>query len=286
MFPSRSDDFRLPELRFVPCSSLIPHERHDNQRMQPLADRMREQGMLKNPPIVTPLPSENGEERYMVLDGANRSTAIRGAGMPHVVVQVVKYEDPWVHLTTWDHAISEMDPAEFAKACRKVKGLEVREESILHARAELARRSALAYAAHDDEHAISLYGGEDLEHRNELLNSIVNVYRKKHRFYRMSTETFAVAKNRHPDITTLVVFPHFDPAEVLELAGSGSKLPAGITRHLIRWRALRINVSIDMLEDEKTPLAEKNAWLEKYALDKFNERSVRFYEEPTVLFDE
>jgi len=59
----------------------------------------------------------------------------------------------------------------------------------------------------------------------------------------------AIAALVPADATTLVVFPHFDPAEVLELAGNGARLPAGITRHLIRWRALRINVPIADLED-------------------------------------
>ena len=72
MRPARHDDFRLPDLRFVPVESLIPHERHDKQRMEPLARRLREQKLLKNPPIVTPLEPENGEERFMVLDGTPR----------------------------------------------------------------------------------------------------------------------------------------------------------------------------------------------------------------------
>lgn len=286
MRPARPDDFRLPDLRFVPVDSLVPHERHDAQRMKPLAERLLEQRVLKNPPVVTPLNAPDGRERFMVVDGANRSTAAKGAGLPHIVVQVVNYEDPWVHLSTWHHAVSQVDPKRFATACAEVTGLEARQESLLHARAELARRHALAYAIHDDEKALSFYGGTTLEERNDLLNSIVNVYRKKQRFYRMSTETFEVAKERHADATTLVVFPHFDPAEVLELTASGEKLPAGITRHLIRWRALHINIEISRLQDLKTPLAEKNAWLEAHLMEKFNHREVRFYEEPTVLFDE
>jgi hypothetical protein len=30
----------------------------------------------------------------------------------------------------------------------------------------------------------------------------------------MSTESFDVARERHPDVTVLVGFPHFEPAEV------------------------------------------------------------------------
>jgi len=83
-----------------------------------------------------------------------------------------------------------------------------------------------------------------------------------------------------------MVFPHFEPAEVLELAGGGSLLPAGITRHLIRWRALRVNVPIDVMADGARNLEQKNDWLHRWLEDRWAQRQVRFYEESTVLFDE
>jgi hypothetical protein len=72
---------------------------------------------------------------------------------------------------------------------------------------------------------------------------------------------------------------------VIELATSGARLPAGITRHLIRWQALRVNVPLDVLSDAR-PIAEKQRWLETWLNEKLEQRQVRFYEEPTVLFDE
>jgi hypothetical protein len=283
MRPARADDFRLPDLRFVPVESLIPHERHDLQRMGPLVERFREQAMLKNPPIVTPIG--DGPERYMVLDGANRSTAAREAGFPHMVVQIARYEEPWVQLTTWHHALSQTPIDVVAVACERIGGLTAHEEPLMHARAELARRQALAYAVHGDGSVLTFRGGQSLETRNQLLNAIVETYRGR-RFYRMTTESFEVARERHPDVTALVVFPDFAPAEVLELASSGEKLPAGITRHLIRWRALRVNVPLERLADPNPSLEAKNAWLGEWIETKFNERHVRFYEESTVLFDE
>ena len=109
MRPARSDDFRLPDLRFVPVDALVPHERHDPQRLEPLVKGFRDESVLKNPPIVAELPGSGGT-RYMVLDGANRSTAARRAGLPHIVVQVATYEEPWVRLTTWHHALAGLDP--------------------------------------------------------------------------------------------------------------------------------------------------------------------------------
>ena len=83
-----------------------------------------------------------------------------------------------------------------------------------------------------------------------------------------------------------VVFERFGGPEVLELATSGARLPAGITRHVVSWRALRLNVPLDTLSDTERTLEEKNRWLDEWLRDKLHQRQVRFYQESTVLFDE
>jgi len=285
MRPARHDDFRLPDLRFVPTAAVIPHEQHDPQRLEPLVRGFREQAVLRNPPIVAPLPSATDTETiYMVLDGANRSTAAREAGLPHLVVQVVQYDSPHVVLGTWHHALSQMDRADFERPCRAIPGLECRSRPILRAQALLARREVLAYAAFADGTATTFRGGRTLDEHNGLLNSLVDTYNHRARFYRTSTESFEVALERHPDVTALVVFPHFQPAEVVELAGGGARLPAGITRHVIRWRALRINVPFERMASTTETLEQKNAWLKEWLEERW--RRVRFYEESTVVFDE
>jgi hypothetical protein len=287
MRPARHDDFRLPDLRFLPTAALVPHEQHDPHRLAPLVRGFREDAVLRNPPIVAPLPDAGqGEATYMVLDGANRAAAARTAGLPHVVAQVTPYEAPHVILSTWHHALAQVSHPAFEEACRGISGLECRTEPSLHARAMLARREILAYALHDDGVTTTCRGGDSLEERNQLLNALVDTYRDHARFYRTSAESFEIARERHADVTTLVVFPHFEPAEVLELAGSGSRLPAGITRHLIRWRALRVNVPIARMADPSTDLEAKNRWLQEWLEERWARREVRFYEESTVLFDE
>lgn len=287
MRPSRHDDFRLPDLRFLPTAALVPHEQHDPQRLEPLVRGFRDEAVLRNPPIVAPLPDAGqGDAVYMVLDGANRATAARAAGLPHVVVQVVPYEAPHVTLSTWHHGLTQMSRPAFEEACRGISGLECPTEPSLHARALLARREILAYALHADGETTTCRGGATLEDRNRLLNALVDTYRERTRFYRTSTESFEIASERHPDVTTLVVFPHFEPAEVLELAGSGARLPAGITRHLVRWRALRVNVPIERMADTTQDLETKNLWLQEWLEQRWARREVRFYEESTVLFDE
>jgi len=63
-----------PDLRIVAIDRLVEHEYNDEQRTAPLAKRLQAEGLLKNPPIVALL--EDGDDpRYVVLDGANRTTA-------------------------------------------------------------------------------------------------------------------------------------------------------------------------------------------------------------------
>lgn len=279
-------DQTLPDLRFVPVESLVPHEQYDEQRLQSLARRLREQAVLKNPPVVAPLPANGGAPRFMVLDGANRSTAARAAGLPHMLVQVVEYPGPGVELSTWYHALGGFGRPELEAALARIPGLSSRAASLMHARAMLARREALAFVAYDRDQALALHGGGDIEERNALLNQVVDRYGTGCRFYRVAADSVEQAREAHPDVTAIVVFPHFEPVEILELATSGARLPAGITRHLIRWRALRLNVPLERLADPGRTLEQKTAWLEGWLRDKVASRQVRFYEEPTVLFDE
>ena len=138
----------------------------------------------------------------------------------------------------------------------------------------------------DDDDVIVAHGGRTLHERNELLNALVHLYQDRLPYIRVTSDSLAAARREHPEVRALVIFPRFDPAEVIDLASAGEYLPAGITRHLIRWRALRANVPVTMCEDTTRTLDQKNAWLEAWTAERLTKREVRFYEEPTVLYDE
>ena len=280
-------DVRLPDLRFVPVESVFPHEYHDLQRTLPLVDKLRESGVLRNPPIVTQVgDGHRVEPRFVVLDGANRTTAAKAAGWPHIVAQVVRYETPSVQLFTWYHGLTREARADLERGLAAIPGLRGTHEKHLHARAMLARREALACVVLDEGDALVLQGGRTLNERNALLNQVVHVYQDRVPYIRVTTDSLTQARHEHPEISALVVFPRFDPAEVIELAGAGEHLPAGITRHLIQWRALRLNVPLALCTDTAMPLEEKNRWLRGWLQERLVSRQVRFYEEPTVMFDE
>ena len=76
-----------------------------------------------------------------------------------------------------------------------------------------------------------------------------------------------------------------EPAEIIDLARVGARLPAGITRHVIPRRALRINVPLSVLGDDRS-LQDKNTWLKDWMKQKIARKEVRYYQESTFLFDE
>jgi hypothetical protein len=275
-----------PDLRILPLNLLVEHEFNDIQRTAPLAQRLEAEGLLKNPPIVAPIG--DGDPRFVVLDGANRTTALSSLGYPHVLVQVVKYEEPMVTLTTWHHLVTEMDPEEFIQALSMVEGIDLFPIDLLHARAALARRECLIYIMVADGKvyvARPKVPGLFVSEQNQLLNALVDTYKEQGKLHRAMTDSLEEARRLYPELTGVVVFPRYDPFEVLALARDGELLPTGLTRHLIQGRVLRVNYPLTELKSADG-LEVKNARLQEWLRQKMVSKEVRFYGEMTYSFDE
>ena len=286
--PSQSTD--KPDLRIVPLNLLVEHEFNDAQRTWPLAQRLKAEGLLKNPPIVASLAEAEGDDdpRFVVLDGANRVTALNSLGYPHILVQVVRYEHPFVTLTTWHHVVTGMDQEQFSADLHALDGLEFQSLDLLHARAGLSRREFLAYIIRADGHVFAARTEaprRKVHEQNRLLNAMVDTYKDRGKLFRATTDNLDEARQLYPDLTGLVIFPNYDPAEVLALARDGELLPTGLTRHLIQGRALRTNYPLSELSSSDI-LETKNARLQEWLKQRLASKEIRFYGESTYLFDE
>jgi hypothetical protein len=281
-----SDSTITPDLRILPIELLVEHEYNDVQRTEPLARRLDEEGLLKNPPVATPLGGD--DPRYVVLDGANRITALHLLGYPHILVQVVPYTEPQVTLTTWHHVIECMDPKSLTAELTSLEGVDLILTDRLRARAGLARREYLMYVIRADGEVFAARTSvprRDVQEQNRLVNALVDTYKDRCRLHRVMTEDLQEVKQLYPEMAGLVIFPRYDTSEVLELAQDGELLPAGLTRHLIQGRALRLYYPLSELKS-KDSLEEKNARLRTWLLQKLSTKEVRFYGETTYLFDE
>jgi hypothetical protein len=272
----------LPDLRIVPVADLLPHEHHDAQRSQPLTQRLTIDGVLRNPPIITPIDSER---RFVVLDGANRVMAIQALGLPHIIAQVVDYDEPDLILDTWYHLVVGFPRQAFDQALKAEVGPCLEPVEIMQARARLARREALATIVSPEAGVFTICAEGDVQQRTTRLNNIVNIYRTRGRIFRVNTDHLENLRPYYDDVTVLVVFPHYEPAEILDLARVGALLPAGITRHIIPCRALHVNFPLSVLREDR-PVQDKNDWLKAWLKQRIARREARYYQESTFLFDE
>ncbi len=293
--PSRGEHLDIPDLRILPIEATVLHEHADEKRVARLAARLEADGYLKNPPIVAPIPDT---DRYVVLDGANRTSAVQLLGYPHVVAQVVDYTPPHVHLTTWHHLITGREPSAFLDGIRTVRGLKVDLAPFDVARSKLAARSILSYIvvpANQGRTRSEAYVLGDTERDNQqglqdsttLLNAMVDTYKSDPQvaIHRVNTDKLDELMDYYDVVSGLVVFPPYSPDDILRLAEAGTKVPTGITRHIISHRALRINLPTEILSSSDS-LEEKNEWLHNQLKRKLAANEIRLYQESTYLFDE
>lgn len=267
-----------PVLRVLETSRLVLHEDPDPVRVSKLTEALQRDRVLRNPPIVAP----TREGQAVVLDGANRVTALRELGVPHVVAQVVAYERPEITLSTWRHYVREDDA--LRQRIAALPGVRVRQVSTLaDAEVRLLRREAVAAAA--DARGVALLDdeGDPLAHAGTLAR-LVALYRGRYQIYRVERGDLEDLSAEYGP-GTLVIFPAFDKADILLIAARGGRLPAGITRHVIPGRALRMNTTLEFLAAARAT-AEKQAHLEATLQQRWLDHGVRYYAESTYLFDE
>lgn len=277
------DSTALPDLRMLPTSALEPHEDPDPRRVEKLSKRLLEEGLLKNPPIVAAIP---GTERYVVLDGANRAQAFAAVGVPHIVAQLVSYNDPGVILDTWYHVVSGMPFEDFERAMEGLEELQIRESNREEARCLLKAEEAVTYFVCDlGVRVITADEGSRYENNLEMLKVIVGTYKGRADIIRASNDIWEIQKPCYPEITALMIFPRLHPEDILFAAANGDRVPSGITRHIITARALNINIPIGILMADWS-LEQKRDWLEEWWMERLAANAIRYYAEATFSFNE
>ena len=276
------DSTALPDLQMLPREILIPHEDYDPRRIDRLSQRLQEEGILKNPPIIAAIP---GNQRYVVLDGANRVISFAKLGIPHIVAQLVSYDDPGVSLDTWYHVVSGMPLHEFEDGLAQVAGMQLVECTLQAARRALESEDAMAYIITQEGVRKVPCPPDCQPHDLNLLNALVGAYKGKADIYRASNDSWELQAPTYPRITALVIFPRYHPRDIMQAAQHAYRFPSGITRHVIPNRALNINIPLEILSAGWS-LEQKQQWLQDWLMERLAANAIRYYAEPTFSFNE
>jgi hypothetical protein len=268
-------------LRVVSSASVFPHEIADPVREERIEQRLRLEGILRDPVMVGAVPDVDG---FVLLDGTNRQRALRTLNLPWILVQVLDYADQYaVQLHAWCHLV-QLDIEDIVKASQSICGLEMDPLSPLEASDALGQSTTLALLlARGTRFALRRRPDHALSRADQLCQ-LVNAYERH--MTRIDCDPEQVEERAHSlsaqdDRPTLVAFPPFTRSQVVSMALQGALIPAGITRHVVLGgRALRVNVPLSMLSSDNS-LGHANDAL----LEHLSTLQPRQYREPTILYD-
>lgn len=267
----------LPELHIVGLNDVVLHEDPDMERVARLVDRFSADGILKNPPVV----GRSKGHRRIVLDGANRVTALRKLGYTHVLVQELDLFHPGLKLGTWHHAIERLNAQDLLDHAASIQGVSLEESED----GDEGTSPSLACIHLPTRKFVFLRGAQDLDERVFQLHSLTKVYHRFAHFDRVSYTSLDDLIRNYRNFSALLTFPPFSLEDLQELTHWDKRVPSGVTRVLLPKRALRFNLQLEMLRAGLS-VEEKEDWLQQTILEKVADKSIRFYREPTFFFDE
>jgi phosphoglycerate dehydrogenase-like enzyme len=268
-------------LRIVPMDRVFPHENIDLKRVNRLAQRLDEDGVLGNPPVVT----ETGDGSYMVLDGATRTSAMKQLNFPHALVQVISPESG-LGLKTWYHVIQQIREDRLMKLLAALPLVRLEEVDPEEADKAMFEYGGLCYLHTAGDRAWLVFPAEGAN-RLDALNQLTETYIEAAHVDRTLNDNVISLKNEYEAMTAVVIFPAYTVEQVIQTTlESGRLFPAGITRFLIPGRILRLNADLSVLKSREMSLREKNRWLHETLVERQAKGGIRYYGEPVYLLDE
>lgn len=270
----------LPNLQLVALDRCVLHESIDPTRVSRLMNNLAREDVLRNPPIVARYARS---DRLMVLDGATRTTALQELGFEALPVQIVNYVDSRIELHTWAHLLHSANVHSLLRALRALDGLSIYAIDAQTAERSIRERTLLCALITSDGDAWAIEGGASLAEEAHLLELVFRCYAQRATVQRMPQDEHLTPASL-PSGTIGVIFRHYTKLHLLELTNAGGILPAGITRHIIPGRVLRLNMPLAMLRSDS--FAAQQSWFAAWVAERIASGHARLYNEPTWLFDE
>lgn len=265
-------------LRIVPTDKVIPHENTDPRRVTRLRQRLEEDNILANPPVVI-----ETNDQYIVLDGATRVEASKQMQIPHLLVQVASFETG-LDLQSWYHVIRQIELPQLVDILNTIPGISLRETDRQHVHNEMVEYGGLCFL-HTIEDKIYLIEVAPGVSKLEALNNLTQAYIEASYVTRTLENNFDNLRDEYPDMAALVVFCNYTIEQILQIVHAGHVLPAGITRFIVSGRVLRVNLTLDYLRSDES-LPAKNKWLRQMVIEKLGTSQARYYAESVYLMDE
>ncbi|MCE1165881.1 MAG: hypothetical protein LWX07_10820 [Bacteroidetes bacterium] len=257
------------------------HETTEFNRLRNIFDRIANSKHLMNPVIVGKYNDE-----HILIDGANRLSTLKEIGCKLVICQIIDYGNPRIKLRNWNHLIYNLGINDIVNHCSSI-GL--KSKRVEYTEGYDTINSKLNYVLISEiQNGASVLVTLDKSFFKILnqLNAVTKFYFNKYPFDRSEEEIrYKDLKKYSRKEGLLVEFPRFTKPQIVRIADSDIKLPAGISRHILDNRVLHVKYDINKLKDD-SDLEKKRKDLDAYLLSKIDNNKVRQYRESVIVFDE
>ncbi|MEW9673077.1 ParB N-terminal domain-containing protein [Ammoniphilus sp. 3BR4] len=246
-------------LEMIHPEQICLHEEHEGARLDTTCSAIREEGVLRHPPLAMPIR----DGRYLILDGAHRTCALQKLGCYRIPVQVVKGED--LRLEAWDHVVPEGSWLH-----------ELRNYPSLHwtPTPNQARPVAVVRQANGERYFVYYQSSSVYHFHNlDMWHQMVRSYSKQYAVKRLPhSNDFRL----EPGLVRLS-YPAYTVQQLEETVLAGKVMPAGVTRFMVNGRLLNLQIPLKLLLESQFVQEEWNQYREQWA------DSLRLYSEPVYL---
>ena len=218
----------LDDLTLIALDDLVLHEHTQPARGARLRAEMARSGVLADPVVVTP----TGSGRWLVLDGAHRTAALRELGLRSAVAQVMGLSPDGARLDSWSHDL----PAESVPFGLGSPG-------------PMGGPSLVATVERVDAagrwgEPMAVTGPSELGARAMVTSAVARRYAE-----RPYARTVPGSPIR-PGSAARVTWTPWSAPDLVQLVETGITLPAGTTRFVLPGRVLGVRVSLATLVAE------------------------------------
>lgn len=274
----------FPRIKIVPLKTCVAHEGVVPRWVDHIATSIRDEGIVKNPLIVT-----KARGRHIVIDGMHRFAALKQLEIADVVVYEIDYDDPEIHLAGWDalilrpfkaRAFLEKIAASLGARHRiaAIADIAAAQQAVDARRALIAAtdRTKRCYVLLTDTHIT----GDALVKASETADRRLDADGYKPVYV---ADALAAQDFRRTKAHGLLIRPHYTKAEIIQRTLARKLFPRKSTRHMIPGRPLRVDVGLALLRT-KISLAAKNRLLSEHLRWCYEADRVRYYPESVFIF--
>lgn len=259
----------MSKLRIMDTSSLIQHEERIERNIILLKEAMLNIGQLVDPLIVD-------KKTKIVLDGNHRMKVLKQIKVPHVVCQIVDYDNPEIEVGGWYPSAKNIPLNKFS---------DFKTESVdLDAGKKAVEKMKAAFLLVNKEGNYLIEPGS--YNINSLIDAQQNILKTVDEEFDYVEDTTLDSQKTHSNEIgssvhlDLLVRKSYTKDEIIKRSLSGKPFPPKSTRHMIPNRIIRLNMRLGWLHQDKD---EAWKYLRRLLKNRVYGGNVRRYTEPVIV---